>query len=313
MSVPGAAVCRQDREENMITILGATGNVGSKIAELLSKKGEKVRLIARSVDRLRQRVGKKTEAMAGDAMDTEFLVKAFMGSDALFTMIPPNGKAENFLDYADKIGASIARAVEIARLDYVVNLSSIGAELSSGTGPIVGLHNQEERLNKIPGLNVLHIRAGYFMENLLMNLDMIRTQGMNGGPIRGDLKMPMIATADIALFAAERLQKRDFSGSTVAYLLGRRGVGFTEATMAIGIRAGKPNLRYNQFSYEEAQKSLVAAGLSADMSSLYTEMAKAFNEGRITAKRTPENTTGTSLEEFCDHVLIPVFMRKKAA
>lgn len=297
----------------MITILGATGNVGSKITELLSKKGEKIRVIARSADRLRQMVGKKTEAMAGDAMDVEFLVKAFSGSDALFTLIPPNGKAENFAEYADRIGASIARAVEIAGIDHVVNLSSVGAELPSGTGPIASLHAQEERLNKISGLNVLHLRAGYFMENLLMNLDMIRSQGMNGGPIRGDLRLPMIATRDIALFAADRLQRRDFHGSTIRYLLGRRDVSFAEATMAIGIRAGKPNLRYKEVPYEEAEKGLSAAGLSADMSRLYGEMARAFNEGRIVSQRSAENTTGTSFEEFCDQVLIPVYMREKAA
>src|SRR5512139_4057679 len=151
----------------MYTILGATGNVGRKISDILIKNGQKVRLIARSIDRLRTFVGKRAEAFVGDAIDTEFLVKAFTGSDAVFTILPSNIKAENGFAYADKIGASIARALTLAKVKYVVNLSSVGAELTEGAGPIVGLHRQEERMNKIKGLNVLHLRAAFFMENQL--------------------------------------------------------------------------------------------------------------------------------------------------
>lgn len=106
----------------MITIVGATGNVGGKIADLLIKKGEKVRLVARTAERLRPLVGRQAAAFAGDANDTEFLVKAFKDVDAVFTLIPPNLKAEKFIEYADKIGESIARAVELANVKHVVNL-----------------------------------------------------------------------------------------------------------------------------------------------------------------------------------------------
>lgn len=297
----------------MITILGATGNVGGKIADILTKNGEKVRLVARSVDRLRALVNKKAEAMAGDALDTEFLVKAFQDSHAVFTLIPPQTKAENFIAYSDKIGESIARALEIARVDYAVNLSSVGAERADGTGPIVGLHNQEERLNRIQGLNVLHIRAAYFMENLLMNIDLIRSKGITGGAIRGDLKLPMIATRDIAAFAAERLRHRDFTGKTVNYLLGKADLTMIEAAMTIGIKIGKPNLPYVMFPYEDAERGLQAAGLSTDVSRLYTEMIRAFNEGKIRIQRSPENTTPTAFDAFCDQVFVPLYMKKKAA
>ncbi len=297
----------------MITILGATGNVGGKIVDLLIKKGEKVRLVARSVDALRHRVGKQAQAMAGDARDPEFLSQAFRDAAAVFALIPPNPGAGDFLAYADEIGSSIAKALQAAGVTHVVNLSSVGAELAEGTGPIVALHRQEERLNRVPGLNVLHLRAGYFMENLLMNREMIRTRGVNNGAIKSDLKLPMIATQDIASFAAERLINRDFSGSSVRYLLGRKNVSMNEATMSIGIRIGKPNLPYVQLSYDDMEKGLVDAGLSRDMSRLYSEMTRAFNEGRILARRSRESTTSTSFEEFCKKVFAPLFLEKTAA
>jgi uncharacterized protein YbjT (DUF2867 family) len=298
----------------MITILGATGHVGGKIADILIKKGEKVRLVARSAERLRPFVGKQAQALAGDALDTEFLVKAFKDTDSVFTLIPPNFKTEKFLNYADKIGESIARALEIARVKYVVNLSSTGAELPDGTGPIVGLNHMEKRLNGVTGLNVLHIRAGFFMENLMSNIDLIRSKGINGGAGRGDLKLPMIATNDIAAYAAEHLVKKDFAGSSVRYLLGQRDLSMIEATEIIGRKINKPDLVYVMFPYDEAEKGMIAAGLSPDMSRLYVEMNRAFNEGRIKAeKRTTENTAPTSFETFCEEVFVPAYSQRKAA
>jgi uncharacterized protein YbjT (DUF2867 family) len=310
---------------NMYTILGATGNVGSKLADILVRSGEDVRLVSRSADRLLPSLIKKARAdvtyvgeahsYVGDIMDTEFLVRAVEGSEAVFTLLPPNLKAEKFMTYADKIGGSIARALELAKIRHVVNLSSIGAELSQRTGLILGLHDQEERLNRIKDLNVLHVRASYFMENQLVSIDLIRSKGINGTAIRGDIKIPMIATRDIAEFVAERLVKRNFTGVAVEYLLGQRDLSLIEATSIIGSRIGKPELKYIMFPYDEAEKGLAAAGLSPDMSRLYVEMSKAFNEGRIVGslKRTKINTTFTSFEKFCDDVLVPLYMQKKAA
>jgi len=298
----------------MITILGATGHVGGKIADILIKKGEYVRLIARTADRLRPFVGKKAQAFAGDANDTEFLVKAFKDVDAVFTLIPTNLKADKHMEYADRIGESITRAVEIAGVRHVVNLSSVGAELPEGTGVIKGLHNMEERLNRIKGLNVLHLRPAYFMENLLWGIDLIKSKGINGDATRGDLKIPMIATKDIAAYAADRLAKRDFTGSSVQYLHGPRDITLIEATEIIGKKINKPGLSYVMFPYNEAEKAMVAMGLSPDIGRLFNEMSKAFNEGRImTGKRTKESTAPTSCEEFCDEFFVPLYTQKKAA
>ncbi len=297
----------------MYTVLGATGNVGRKIADILIKSGKKVRLVARSADRLRPIVGPQAEAFAGDAMDTEFLARIFKGSEAVFTLIPPNIRADNFISYADKIGESIARALKLAKVKYVVNLSSIGAELPEGTGLIVGLHNQEERLDGIKGMNVLHLRAAYFMENELMNIDLIRSRGIMGSPIRGDTMFPMIATRDVAASAAERLLRRDFSGSSIRYVLGQRDLSLIEVSEIIGRKINKPSLVYVMFPYDEAEKSLVSLGFSPNVSKSYVEMSRAFNDGCVTAKRTTENTTPTSFEDFCDGVFVPAFLSAKAA
>jgi len=298
----------------MIAILGATGNVGGKIADMLIKRGEAVRLIARSADRLRAKAGTGATVLAGDANDTKFLSTAFKDVDAVFTLIPPNPAADNFMTYATSIGESIATALKNAKVKYVVNLSSVGAELSKGTGPIKGLHEMEERLKGIKGLNVLNLRCAYFMENLLWSIDLIKSQGVNGDSMRGTVRIPMIATRDIASYAADRLVKKDFTGSTVQYLLGERDISMTEATEIIGRKINKPGLSYVTFPYDDAEKAMVNMGMSPDMSRNYSEMSRAFNDGLIKpGKRTNDNTTKTSLETFCDEVFVPVFTQKKAA
>jgi uncharacterized protein YbjT (DUF2867 family) len=281
---------------------------------MLAAKNEPIRAIARTEDRLRPLVGKNVTAFAGDIGNREFLAKALEGVAAVFTLIPPNPTAPDFLSYADRIGGSIAKAVETAKVKQVVNLSSIGAELAESTGPITGLHRMEERLNKIRGLQVLHLRAAYFMENLLWNIGLIRSKGIAGSAVRGDVRIPMIATWDIAAYAAERLVKRDFTGSSVKYLLGQRDLTLAAAIGIIGSRISMPGLPYIAFPYDEAEKGMVAAGLSPDMSRTYVEMARAFNEGKIRIPdRTSENTTPTTIEAFCSEVFVPAFTQKKAA
>jgi hypothetical protein len=54
----------------------------------------------------------------------------------------------------------------------VVNLSSIGAYLDSGAGPISGLHDVELLLSEACD-NITHFRPGFFFENLLMQFDAI--------------------------------------------------------------------------------------------------------------------------------------------
>jgi uncharacterized protein YbjT (DUF2867 family) len=286
----------------MIVITGATGHIGSKLTDFLLNRREKVRVVGRDEGRLKAFTARGAEAAVGDLNDASFVLKAFKGAEAVFTMIPPNYLAEDFRAYQRKIADNLTQAIEKRKVHYIVNLSSQGAHLPEGTGPIAGLHDMEERLNGLKGIHVLHLRPASFMENLLMNVGSIRSTGSMGSALKGDMKMPMIATKDIAAYAAERLVRKDFTGKTVADLLGERDVTMTEAARIIGTKIGKPGLAYVQYPYEETEKALMGMGLSKDVSRLFVEMSRAMNDGLISEgrKRTPETTTPTSIEEFAD-------------
>ncbi len=287
----------------MLVITGATGKTGSKLAEILLEKGHKIRVIGRDAGKLKAFTQKGAEAAVGDVADKTFLTKAFSGAEAVYALIPPNLGVADFRAYQAKIGENIVAAIKASGVKYVVNLSSQGADLSDGTGPIKGLHDQEQRLNKLKGVNVLHLRPTYFMENLLMNIDMIKKMNIMGSAVRGDVKFAMIATKDIAAYAADRLVKRDFSGKSVADLLGERDLSLNDAAAIIGTKLGKPDLAYMAFPYEDAEKGMVAMGLTPDMSRLYVEMSKALNDGlfAVNIPRTKQNTTKTAFETFADH------------
>ncbi len=284
----------------MYAITGATGNIGSKTADILLERGEKVRVIGRSAARLRNFVERGAEAAVGDLKDAAFVVRAFSGAAAVFTMIPPNFTTTDFRAYQSEISANLATAIRKSGVRYVVNLSSQGADLSEGSGPILGLRDQEERFNRLQGVNVLHLRPTYFMENLLMNIPLINRMGIAGSAVRGDLKFAMIASRDIAACVADRLVRRDFAGKQVRDLLGERDLSLNEAIGVIGGRIGLPDLKYVQFLYEDAADGMMEMGISEDVSELFIEMCEALNNGlfAVGRPRTPENTTPTSIEEF---------------
>jgi len=284
----------------MYAITGATGNTGKLIAEALLSKGKKVRVIGRDAARLKPLVDKGAEAFAGSLDDVAAMTRAFTGVKAVYAMIPPNPAAKNLRDYQNKIGEALATAITNARVRRVVNLSSVGAHLSEKVGPVNGLYDQEQRLNKLKDVHVLHLRPGFFMENLYWNIDLIKKMGINGSPLKPDLPVTMIATQDIAAEAVRMLSDLTFAGKSVKELLGQRDVTMADVTRALGKAIGKPDLKYVQFPYEEAEKAMLGMGLSPSVTQAYVEMYHAFNEGivRPTEKRSKKNTTQTSIEEF---------------
>src|ERR1700688_1261022 len=286
-------------------ILGASGNTGSIIADSLLSKGQKVRVVGRDLGRLQRFVRKGAEAFTADVSDAAALTKAFGGARAAYLMLPPITSRED----QERESDAIAKAVTESGLGYAVNLSSYGAHVPEGTGPVTGLHTSEQKLNAIGGLNVLHLRAAYFMENNLAAIDMIQGMGMFGNALLPDLKLPMAAIRDVGAYAAQRLWDLDFSGKQTRELLGSRDLSMTEATAVIARGIGKPDLRYEQFPYDQVQQVLIQMGVPPKGAALYIEMYRAINAGVLIPQepRSPQNTTPTSFEQFVQDVFAPAY------
>ncbi|MGB9233204.1 MAG: NmrA family NAD(P)-binding protein, partial [Terriglobales bacterium] len=213
------------------------------------------------------------------------------------------------------ITQTIAAAIQNAGVKNVVSLSSIGADKSSGNGPVAGLYNLEQKLNQIDGANVLHLRAGYFMENTLPQVGVIRMLGSLAGPVRPDLKLPMIATRDIGDAAADALLHREFRGKQTRELHGQRDIDYAEVASIIGKAIGKPALKYIQAPDDQLRAAMVQMGMSVDLAGLILEMAGALNSGHMKAlePRSAGNTTSTSFETFVQEEFAPAYRDQAAA
>lgn len=296
-------------EKNTYAIVGASGNTGHVVASKLLEQGHNVRVIGRHSDRLQPLVQRGAKAVLADATDRSALAHAFDGVRAVYAMIPPNLGAPDARDYQSRVVDATASALEQTRIPFVVALSSYGADKQSGTGPVAGLHYLEERIKNISNINAWFIRAGYFMENTLPQAQVIKQFGAVAGPLRPDLKLPMIATRDIGAFAADKLLKLDFNGHQVHELQGNRELTYTEATTIIGKAIGKPDLKYMHLPYDQFRGFFVQMGASPSFGDLMVEMFAALDSGHMRAlePRTSANTTPTSYEEFVKEYFVPAY------
>jgi len=298
----------------MYAITGATGNTGSVIAAKLLGHGEKVRVIGRDAGRLAGLVQKGAEAVVADVTDGQALARAFDGAKAVYAMIPPNMAAQDVSGYQERVSDALVTAITNAGVSHAVILSSLGADKPDKTGPVVGLHKLELKLNGVAGLNALYIRAGYFMQNLLPQIGVIKNFGVLGGPLRADLPLGMIATRDIGGWAAEKLLQLSFTGKQARELLGQRDVTYREVASVIGRGIGKPNLAYSQFPSQLVKPALVQSGMSSNMAELILEMSDALNSGYMAPlePRSAQNTTPTSIETFVAEEFVVRFTGKAA-
>jgi uncharacterized protein YbjT (DUF2867 family) len=159
------------------------------------------------------------------------------------------------------------------------------------------------------------LRAGYFMTNILPQVGAIRMAGMAIGPLRPDLKLPLIDPDDIGAAAADALLKLAFRGKQTQELQGQRDLDYKEIATIIGKAIGKPDLRYVQGPDDQIRAALLQAGMSENFVGLMLEMCVALNAGhmRTLEPRTAKNTTPTKFETFVAEKFVPAFQQQSAA
>ena len=285
----------------MIAVIGATGNTGKVVADRLLTAGKRIRVIGRTADRLKPFTDRGAEPITGDASDAAVLAGAFNGAGGVYAMVPPDYRTLDPRAHYEHFGEALEKAIRQSGVRRIVFLSSVGAELSSGTGPIAGLHQVEERLKTL-GVDLRILRPGYFYDNFFGNLGLIKHQGINGGAIAPDIPFPMTDAGDIGAAAADELANGRFTGTSVRELLGPRDYTMTETTSMIGRQIGKPELPYIQFPDADFIGALTQAGFSRGLAASFAEMSHALSEGRVRSLqgRTAETTMATRFEAFAD-------------
>jgi len=282
-------------------ITGGAGHISKPLTEKLLVKGHEVTVVGRNADNLKELDSKGAKAAIGSVEDVAFLTKTFTGADAVYTMVPPTMSATDWKGWIGKIGDNYAQAIKASGVKHVVNLSSMGAHLPEGCGPVSGLYRVEKSLGELKDVHIKHLRPGYFYPNLLANVGMIKNMGIMGANAGGpSLKIVMVSPEDIAEVAAEELAGLGFSGHSVRYIASDERTS-DEIASLIGNAIGKPDLKWIVFSDADALNGMLQAGLPEEAAKNYTEMNQSMQLGNMYAdywKNHPAKLEKTKLEDF---------------
>lgn len=259
------------------TITGSLGNISKPIIEILVKNGHEVTVISSNAQKAPAIEALGAKAAIGSIADTTFLTNAFKNADAIYTMVPPDFTAVNYKQHMAETGKSYVEAIKASGVKRVLNLSSIGAHLSEGTGPIAGLHEVEQMLNTLNGVAVKHLRPGFFYTNFFIDITIIRNMGIMGNNYEGNSKLSMTHPRDIAEVAAQELQG-SFEGKTHRYIVSDEQE-ISNVAKILGAAIGKPELPWVPFSDADLFAGLTGAGLSKSIADLYVEMGHAIGSG----------------------------------
>lgn len=291
----------------MFVVTGATGRTGRVVVEELLRAGHGVRAIGRGRRGLAPLEAAGAEPFVAEPTDHSALTNAFTGAQGVYVMVQPNyiPDSPDFPAHQHAIVDAMTAALSSAAVGRVVTLSSWGADKPAGTGPVVGLHYLEQRINALDAV-VTHLRAGYFMENLLGQVENIVRDCVIATPFDPDVAMPFIATPDIGRAAAQSLLV-PASVSDVLELQGQRDLSMVEVTEVVATIGVGPQLRYVQQSIEEFAAAQRLAGVSENVTGLMVEVVHAINSGHTATlqPRSPRTTTPTSIETFVAETLVP--------
>jgi uncharacterized protein YbjT (DUF2867 family) len=282
-----------------IILTGSLGNISKPLAEILIKNGHEVTVISSDSKKLNAIETLGATAAIGSISDVAFLANVFKGADAIYTMVPPNWGVGNYREYIAETGKNYLKAIRASGVKRVVNLSSIGAHLSEGTGPIAGLYDVEHTLNTLDGVAIKHLRAGIFYINFFFDMGTIRNMGIMGNNYGEKTKLVMVHPKDIAAVAAQELQG-SIKGKSHQYVSSDEHE-ISEIVKILGNAIDKPALPWVHFSDEETFAGMTSAGMSPAIAGSYIEMGHAINSGILFEdfdQHKPEVWGSTKLVDF---------------
>jgi uncharacterized protein YbjT (DUF2867 family) len=277
-------------------ITGSIGHISKPVAMGLVKAGKDVTIITSNKEKVKEIEAIGAKALVGSLWDAAFVKNAFRGAEVVYTMIPPIWQTTDWRASQDEVASNYVEAIKANNIKYVVNLSSIGAHVGKGVGPVNALYFFENNLNKTQGLNVIHLRPSSFYYNLLSQIPMIKHAGIMGANY-GEKKIALVHTTDIAAVALEELLNISFTGNSVRYIVSDLRTG-NEIVGVLGKSINK-EIPWVVFTDEQQLKGMIDGGVPAGHASAFTEMGESIRSGKMQEDVIDKPATGSiKLEDF---------------
>ncbi len=248
-------------------ITGATGDVGSKVVELLIHRGYRPRVFVRDAEKARSRFGNRVDIFVGDLADTKALRTALEDVDSLFLV---NSGPE--IPVRDELAANAAKA---AGVRHLVKLSSMDVQQGLAIG---AWHERGEAAIRASGIPFTFVQPTGFMSNLLAWATSIKTEGVVRSST-GDGRRAFIHSNDIAAVATEALTTCTYVGEPIP-ITGPEALTFAEVTSKIATAIGK-QLRFQPITDDEARQRYSAVSTSTEETEAHVALWHAIREGRL--------------------------------
>ena len=295
----------------MLVVTAPTSTIGRQVLDKLLDHGEAVRVIARDPSRISQRARERVQIVQGSHKHRDVVDRAFAGADAVFWLVPADTGAPSveaaYLDFSRAAcEAFVTRGVQ-----RVVGISALGRGVDLPAGHVTASLMMDDLIAST-GVNYRALANASFMENILRQLEPIKTQGMFFWPIDGDRKVPACATRDIAAVATRLLLDRSWTGQGSVPVMGPEDLSYNEMAQIMSAVLGKP-VRFQEIPAESLRPRLISNGYSEPMAQAMIDMLAAKNRGLDNAEpRTPEATTPTSFRQWCEEALQPGSLSRRS-
>lgn len=264
-------------------ITGSTGHISKPLTQQLTAAGHEVTVITSSAARNEDIKALGAQAAVGSVEDRDFLTKTFGGADAVYLMIPPGMTAADWLTYQKGIADNYIAAVQANKIKYVLILSSVGAHMGTGCGPVDGAAYLEKQSATLTDSQVHILRPSYFFYNLFGQIGMIKHAGFVGSTQPVDFKLILTSPSDIADAAAAYLLAPEKATGKIEYIASEDTLTWKEITKALGSAIGKPEVPFVELTDEQSDAGMIQAGMPKTIADGYTQMGKALRDGDMQA------------------------------
>jgi uncharacterized protein YbjT (DUF2867 family) len=291
----------------MIVVTTPTGSIGHQVLDNILDSGAPIRVIARDPSRLSPQARGRVEVVQGSMDDIDVVTKAFAGADCVFWLVPPNPHAESIHGHILDFIRPVCEAINSQRVKRVIGVSSLGRGIAKNAGQISAIFAMDDLIEST-GVSYRSLCMPGFMENMLRQVEPIKSRGTFFSPISGDRKVPTCATRDIAAVAAKLLLDDSWSGQDSVPILGPEDLSHDDMAQILSEVLERP-VRFQQVPGEAYKATLVQHGMSEAWAQGLIDMAAAVDQGIYNAEpRTPQSTTPTSFRQWCEQVLKPAVL-----
>ncbi|MDT5028205.1 MAG: hypothetical protein QOE61_4631, partial [Micromonosporaceae bacterium] len=266
----------------MIVITTPTGQIGRQILDNVLDSEEPIRVIARDPSRLSPQARGRVEVVQGSTDDINVVTEAFAGADCVFWLVPPNPHAESIQGHILDFVRPACEAINNQGVKRVIGVSSLGRGIAKNAGQISAIFAMDDLIEST-GVSYRSLCMPGFMDNMLWQVEPIKSRGMFFSPISGDRKLPTCATRDIAAAAAKLLLDDSWSGQHNVPVLGPEDLSHNDMAQIMSEVLQRP-VHFQQVPGEAHKAALMQHGMSEAWAQGIVDMATAVDQGIYNAE-----------------------------